>query len=246
MPASRLAYAQARVQARFAGRLSDGEWQRLGAVRAYPAYLQELRATALRGWVAGISELSDSHGIEQALRRQFRRRVEEVQGWAPESWRPAVGWVGWLADLPLLQHLLGGEAAPPWASGDFHVRGWLDAAGYLRREALAAAGGGDLLAAGPELGAVWLGAWRRRWPAVGGDARAGLERLVRVLATRAEVLSGAGAVPRPGARLEHLFHGLVLQPGVLFAYLAVMALDLGRLRGELVGRVLFEGGGVAR
>jgi hypothetical protein len=241
------AYAQARLQARYATRLGEPDWQRLGAVRRFGPYLQELRSTVVRDWVAGIAEGSDGHEIEQALRQQFRRTLAEVESWAPEPWRPAIAWVGWLPLLPLLQPLVLGETAPTWAARDPVLGPWLDAEGQLRPEALAAAGGAELLPQGPAergLGERWLAGWRRRWPAVGRPMREELEGLVRLLERDWSAPAGPGD-PGGGARfrLERLFHRRVLQPPMLFIYLALVALDLRRLRGELVGRALFEGEG---
>lgn len=245
-----LAYAQARVQARFAQRLGERDWQRLGAVRSFGPYLREVRTTVLREWLAGISERSDSHEIEQGLRQQFRRSVTETEGWVPEPWRPAVAWVGWLPLLPLLHPLLLGERAPVWLSRDPTLGPCLDGQRRLRPEKLAAASGGELLgggSAGLGLVEVWLAGWRRRWPPVTEEVRTGLERLRYRLATHWTAGAAGPDDPAGAPRLlreplERLFHRSVLQPAMLFAYLGLVALDLRRLRGELIGRALFQGG----
>ncbi len=243
-----LAYAQARVQARFAKRLGEPEWQRLGAVQRFGPYLRELRATGLGDWVAGIAEGGDPHEIEQALRRGFRLTLDEVVGWTPEPWRPAIAWVGWLPLLPLLRPLVLGETASPWALRDPELRPWLDGEGRLRPAALVAAGGADLFPEGSStgLGGRWRACWERRWPAVSREGRLGLERLWDLLATRWSELPPGAEDPRValrllGVRLEQRFHRLILQPAMPFAYLALVALDLRRLRGELLGRALFQG-----
>jgi len=245
------AYVQARIHARYAKLLSDREWQRLAAVRAYSAYLQEVRATALRPWVAGISEVSESHEIERYLRQQFRVTVGEVQAWAPEPWQPAVGWLLWLPDLPLLDHLLEGGNAPSGAERDPCVRTWLDRSGRLEPAALKTAGGGDLLIpvpSGQELGEVWLHAWRRRWGTCRQVCLDNLEQLAdQFQAYRAHLTPASTEAARDERqalrdRIRHLFHRSVLQPAGLFAYLALVAIDLERLRGALVTRTLFDRG----
>lgn len=251
---SPFAYVQARVQARYARLLSEGEWQRLAAVRSYSAYLQETRATQLRPWVAGISEASDAHEIERNLRQQFRITVEEVQGWAPEPWQAAVGWLLWLTDLPLLGHLLADGVAPIGTERDPHLRGWLDGSGRLRRPAVEAAGGGDLLIPvplGQGLGEVWLRAWRERWGSCERSCLRNLLQLSDQLRTyRAHLTPVTTEAARDERRalrdrLRHLFHRSVLQPAGLFAYLALVAIDLERLRGALVTRALFDRAGAA-
>ena len=245
------AYVQARIQARYAQLLSDREWQRLAAVRAYSAYLQEVRATALRPWVAGISEVSDSHEIERNLRQQFRVTVGEVQAWAPECWQPAVGWLLWLPDLPLLDHVLAGGSAPSGAERDPSVRAWLDGSGRLQPAALQAVGGGDLLITVPSgrgLGEVWLHAWRRRWGSCKRVCLGNLEQLAEQFQTyRAHLTPASTEAARDERqalrdRMRHLFHRSVLQPAGLFSYLALVAIDLERLRGALVTRALFDSG----
>ena len=245
------AYVQARVQARYAKLLSDREWQRLAAVRAYESYLQEVRATVLRPWVAGISEVSDSQEIERNLRQHFRVTVGEAQAWAPEPWQPAVGWLLWLPDLPLLAHVLEGGSAPPGAGRDPHVRAWLDRSGRLVPAALKTAGGGDLLIpvpSGQGLGEVWLHAWRRRWGTCKRVCLNNLKQLAeqfqtyRVHLTPASTEAARDERQARRDRIRHLFHCSVLQPAGLFSYLALVAIDLERLRGALVTRNLFDGG----
>lgn len=243
----RLAYAQARIQARLSKLTSDSGWERLGAVRAYSAYLQEARGTPLRSWVAGISPDSGSHEIERVLRGQFRSVVDESRGWAPEAWRPAVDWVRWLAYVPLLDHLRRGDAAPGWARRDPDLRPWLDASGRLRPQGLEGAGALDLLETGQGEGSVaraWGDGWRRRWPP---SRKAWASNLERVAGLFEELLGGADAAQVAGpdgrghlrGRFERLFRRLPLEPAALFCYLALVALDLERLRGALTARALF-------
>lgn len=243
-----LAYAQARVQARLALRIETLEWQRLGAVCGLGPYLREFRSSSLGDWIAGISVLSDSHEIEQRLRQQFRHAVAETVGWVPEPWRPSVAWVGWLAHLPLLPPLLSGEQAPTWLLTDPLLGPCLDGAQRLRPVALAAAGGDELLrggSGGMGLGEIWQLGWQRRWPRPSREVHRGLEELMLLLGTgwsapSPPLAQAADALGRLGRRLEQLFHAQILRPPILFIYLALVGLDLRRLRGELLSRALFE------
>lgn len=89
---------------------------------------------------------------------------------------------------------------------------------------------------------AWESAWRARWPRTTDDDRAALEDLVRV--TRRHVLHFGTLKPEDTAaarqnlavRLMALLHRASSQPAALFAYLALFALDLERLRGEFVTR----------
>jgi hypothetical protein len=90
--------------------------------------------------------------------------------------------------------------------------------------------------------AAWLAEWRRRWPRTGADERASLDRVVDLV--RAHLLrfaslpadDTAGARQALGARLATAVRRNVAQPAALFAYLALFAIDLERLRGEFVLR----------
>ncbi len=104
------------------------------------------------------------------------------------------------------------------------------------------------LAAGPAHGgdaAGWLGAWLRLMPA--GDAAPALLR--RTAALLMPGLPGAGggrtggrdAAAGPARRaLLDLFRHHAASPVAVFAHLALMALDVERLRGGIVTRALFE------
>jgi hypothetical protein len=66
------AYAQARIQARFASLPSEAEWQRVAASRSLASFLEEARTGCLRDWVKGFSGQSDVHYLEEGLRSLFR------------------------------------------------------------------------------------------------------------------------------------------------------------------------------
>jgi hypothetical protein len=85
--------------------------------------------------------------------------------------------------------------------------------------------------------------WRRRWPSAGGDP--GLEEVARHV--RAHLASFRIALPHEAqalrrgfeARLLALFRRHPVQPASAFAWLAVAALDLERMRGEIERRIAF-------
>ena len=90
--------------------------------------------------------------------------------------------------------------------------------------------------------AAWETEWRARWPRAPDEVVEGLNRLVQ--AVRAHLLR-FGAVPVDDAasarqslatRLTAFVHRAATQPVALFAYLALFALDVERLRGEFVVR----------
>lgn len=219
-------YAQARMQARLGAAPEVALWQRLGRHDALPAYLVAARATVLAGWVAGIGERADAHQIELALRQRWREAVTELACWMPGEWQPAVRWTAALADLPGLAWLSAGGAPEPWMHQDPAFEAYL---------------GGELAVqlAGRE---SWLQEWRSRWPGGSDDDAQALERLIaaieRWLGALAERPEGAVARVALEQYATRWFRQLAARPPAAFAYLLLVALDLGRLRAALVLRAL--------
>jgi len=240
-------YAHARVHARHGQRLDDAGWRRLETPRALVPMLDLARAGPLRHWLVGIGEHSDSHRIEAVLRRHWRTAVDEVASWLPPAWQPAVRWCAWLPELATLQHLARGGEVAPWLRDDDL---WRDGCALpaAEREGWLAAAAAPLAPAWrmPDaVGELWLAHWRQRLPRSTGDQRAALDELVRTLADHRRVF-GRAALGQGGAlraqlqsRLVALLRRLAPQPAVVFVHLALAALDVERLRAELLRRVLF-------
>jgi hypothetical protein len=240
----RFAYAQARVQARFAGLPGEEAWQALAASRSLAAFLEDARSGALRDWVKGFSGQSDVHDLEAGVRVQFRETADELARWVPAPWAPAVRWSRWLILLPLLDHLARGGAVPGWVRRDPGLARFLAEDGTLDGARLGRLGAAPLLGADDPAGA-WLAEWRSRWPRCSREALGNLGALAGLLGEHLSAFREAP--PRSAwelraalsARLRHLFHRRLLQPAGVFTYLVLVALELERLRAELVTRVLF-------
>jgi hypothetical protein len=94
--------------------------------------------------------------------------------------------------------------------------------------------------------AAWEREWRALWPRVAGDLASALDDVAN--ATRRHVLTFATLLPDDtasarqslAARLIALLHRSAAQPAALFAYLALFALDIERLRGEFVVRARLD------
>jgi len=215
-------YAQARIQARFGARPRAELWTALDAAPDLRGYLDAARGTSLRAWIAGIEPGADLHRIDAVLRARFEGHIGEVARWLPPEWRPAVLWLLRLFDLPAIQHM-GVNEVPEF------VRRRRKAAGFARP--------GDVRAA-------FLEEWTRRWPARDPESSRGMQRLV------AAVVSHIGRFARADVRgawreraalereLRGLFRGSALRPDTAFCHLALVALDLERLRAALVLRAL--------
>jgi hypothetical protein len=113
--AGSLAYAQARIGARWGARAADATWRRIEGTRGLAAVLGLVQSEpALASWVEGLTPATGPHAIEATLRRRWGERAEEVARWMPAAWQPALRWCSWLPDLALVEQLATGEPAPHW------------------------------------------------------------------------------------------------------------------------------------
>lgn len=241
-----LDYAQARLQSRHGERAGDATWHRLEAIREFGALLDAASATSLQRWLVGITRHSSAHHIEALLRQHWRGSVAEVAGWMPASWQPALAWCAVLPDLPVLQHLVGGGAPLPWMRDEADWRALGEAPPAARAATLAQGRLRALVAAPPQaLMPAWWAEWRHRLPEPLGGADDPLRQVVTTL--QAHGAAFAAAPPGPGAtlrqalqaRLALLWRRAALTPAAAFIHLALCALDVERLRGELLTRRLF-------
>jgi hypothetical protein len=246
---SAMEYAQARVQARFGARPPAAAWRGLEAASELGAYLEAARGTSLRAWLLDIDPEADLHRIDSALRERFRAHIEEVAAWLPPQWRPAVVWLSRLPDLPAMQHLLSGDSALDWM--------W-------RRPALRELAAGGSLAEPPdflkryrkrrrgsaesgEIRAAFLSEWKRLWPRADAESLRGMRSLVATIVSHLERFKRVNVRDAWQERsalereLRRLFRKSALRPETAFCYLALVALDLERLRAALVRRVLWRG-----
>jgi hypothetical protein len=243
-----LEYAWGRLQARHGQRAGEPAWRRIEVMRDFAPLLELARSTALRPWLDGITADSSDAQIETTLRGHWRALVAEVGGWMPQAWQAAVAWCAVLPDLAPLQHLARGGEPTPWMDDDDTWRE-LCAAQPKDRAALLAAGPLSALAvswAMPQtLGEAWLDEWQRRLPAPLGNAGEALPQVVRTLVDHRAAFAGAAAGQgwllrgALSARLSLLLRRAAVEPAAAFIHLALCALDLERLRAELLRRALF-------
>jgi len=241
-----LEYAQARLSARLGDRPDELAWRRLEHVRELPALLDVARNSAFRRWIGGVSEVATPHAIEAALRGHWRDHVAEVGVWMPHAWRGAVAWCAILPDVPVVAHLAQGRPALAWMRDDPLFRDLVDIEPGTCPSALGVGPLAPLAAGWNQPGcfaAMWYAEWKCRAPAE-GDAtlRAELVWALRrhLAAFRDPALTDGWPLRRVvEARLTLLFRRAMLDPMIAFAYIALVALDLERLRGELLRRAAF-------
>ncbi|HSC99145.1 MAG TPA: hypothetical protein VLI21_09595 [Casimicrobiaceae bacterium] len=239
-----LEYACARVAARFGERPAEGAWRTIAIVRGFAAFLDAAGTPPFRRWLSGITADAGPHDIEAALRARWRALVDELCGWMPEQWHAAIAWAGALTELPCVQHLARGAEAPSWMADDpVFAEVSRNALQAVRRGALA-----PLAAAwtSPDgFMRAWVDEWWRRAPPnrrTDSGPLADCARLLiahRAAAADASVSDGTLMRRTLAARLCVLYHRATLDPAALFIFLALSALDMERLRGELLRRALF-------
>lgn len=248
MQVSGFEYVQARMQARYSWRPSETVWTQLDAAHGFQAYLAGARMTVLEPWVENLSAGSDVHDVEHSIRGTLYTNVHTVARWVPGPWTATVIWLQWLAYLPALHYLLEGGPLLAWMREGHRLRPFLEDSPEARKEALVAAGGAPLVAAWESrrgLLAGWLDGWRASWPRDCSEHLAALQALADLMVAHVRhfsavspdtAWSGRHSLSR---RLELAFRRHALAPAAVFAYLALLALDLERLRGGLVKRALF-------
>ena len=241
------AYAQARVQARYGALPAEADWRRISGIRGLGAWLEEARGGPHRDWIKGFSAASDVHDIEAGVRGLLFAEIDAVARFVPKPWRDAVRWTRWLPLLSLLEHLRAGAELPRWARRVPCIAALLGDDGALLPRRLQRTGIAPLLnhdAAEP-VSACWVAGWRGRWPRSGVAVRADLERLAASIGAHLDAFRRSDPAhawtPRQQLRerLRFEFHGLGLSPAMPFVYLALVALDLERLRRALLDRALF-------
>jgi hypothetical protein len=259
-------YAHARLSARLAQRPDERVWTQLHSARSVGAALEVARGSIAASYVSGVTWPAPLCDLELAFRQQWRTRVEEMARWSPEGWTDAVRWTAHLVDLPALVHLLGKESAPPWIAGDPALARYAQGDRCERRAAIddgplapiaAAVEAVEPAPRRPDAAAwqrarlhaafrAWQDGWRARWPECSDDARAGLERLAATVRNHLAHFGALHIDDADGARLRlvadlvTLLRRSAAQPAALFCSLALVALDLERLRGEIVARAAFR------
>jgi hypothetical protein len=241
MTEPRHAYASARVHARVARRPGAAQWGALDASRTPDHYLDVLRVSRwLRvpeGALAG-----DPDARERWLTDAWRQACAEVGAWYGAASAPTFEWLAVLADLEALEQLRAGATLPT----QFGDHPWLGplarSAASVRADGLVATPYAPLRIAWPRT-APLLEAWLAHWSVL---CSAGAPAARRALAELRGAVAAARGL-RAGARREAIETAALraLRRGegsvaVGAAYLALVALQLERVRGGVAARALAE------
>jgi len=244
-----LEFAQARLSARFGARPDALAWRRIEHLRDLHALVDAARTSAFHVWMAGIGPMSPPHEIDRQMRAHWRHQVAEVASWMPEPWQSAVSWCAVLADLAVCAHLARGGRPAAWMADDDIYCDLCEGGAAGSRPAPPGGTLAPLATAWAEshrMGRAWLREWERRLPRGALDGTL-LREVVRGIA--AHLVDFRNPATRDGetlrralaARLTLLFRRAMLDPAAAFIYLALLAQDGERLRGELVRRAALPG-----
>lgn len=243
------AYAQARLQARHGRMPGAVVWQTLESSRSAGHYLAMARTSPWSDWTDRLDERGEAHHVERSLRARWRQHVDEVARWQPQRWQAATRWFATLVELPLIERLCCGAAAPRWLHEDERLAAFAQPDEAARAAALQGAGLAPFAAAragrdGRDAAAIWLDEWRRLTPDDGHDPVL-LGRPAGLLLPRLMHAGGArdAAALATRADLLKLFRRHAGSAVAVFAHLALVALDVERLRGGIVVRGLFPPSG---
>jgi len=243
-------YVQARLQARHGERLQESDWRAIEAARSFDQYIERARASPLRRFAEHMNPRLSSHVAERTLRDTWRAYVAEVANWVPSAWRQAVIWTSYLPELPIIDAVLKGEA-PKWVQQDPPLAELIQV--DVKRSAAPPKSPRDALvvfdAAEKTLIARWFSHWCALWPHLHMANRRALLELTVTISAHVEQLDRADP-PDTSAPYRHalalklvrLFRKHGGSPVAVFCHLALVALDLERLRGGLIRRRLFAPG----
>lgn len=242
IPVGSLDYAQARMQSRVGRRPDEATWSAIEHAREADTLIDLARDTTLQAPLAQLGQRREIHAVELGLRLHWRGAVEELALWMPECWRPALRWCKSLPYLPLLSHWAAGRRLSDWMKADPVCHELLNSAAPIIPSQHEFAP----LAAALERPATLAAAWGRefvlRLPPAARQATElqAVSQLVADYYSRAVLVAGPEGLRlrrRFDARLLASFRRHAIEPMAAFAYLGLNALDLERLRGELVLRL---------
>jgi len=242
------AYVQTRLHARHGNRPDARTWQRLDTYKELAGYLQNARRTVLRPWVLGFHEHDDYHALESNLIKQFRFYIDEVAHWQPQQWKEAVLWIKQLPDLPALQYLLTGNTAQTWMLDESRLKLFSTTNLEQRFEYMTQSVYAPLIQAwqsGITLPDAWVQHWQSLWGEQNITNTQPLLELIALLNQHLNLFRQSALLHTWQARqilnnqLTRMFRKYTFQPVASFIHLALVALDVERLRGDIMQRSLF-------
>jgi hypothetical protein len=228
-------------------------WLKLHNIHDLGSYLQTAQQMPLRHWVLGLGSNHNGHEIELTLRQKYRSHVDEVANWMPREWKKPLRWIKRLVDLPVLQYLVDGGEPLAWISSDPDITDFIADDPQLCMQAIRRAGNGIMVDSWQQSGSILTG-WLAQWNTLRPESslqNLGIERLERLLLERKvhdqmQLQSKHQEAMSPteyeiiNERLRLVYRRYAFLPAAVFAYLAMVALDIHRLRNDLMQRLYFQ------
>jgi hypothetical protein len=229
-------------------RPDERSWQLVESQRDLGSFLQVALQNNLKTWVTGLQATDQHHLLESTLLKRYRDYIDDVASWVPALWRMSVAWTKSLTYLPALQHLLRGNTAQAWMLQDPVLKEFTAIHHEQRYAAFRQSEYAPMLTAqreGHSLPGEWLRHWQALWPATPAGQGAGLHLLASTL--QQHLLAFPLEAPDTGWRrrqelahkLGRMFRNYSYQPVAVFVHLLLVALDVERLRGDIMQRRLF-------
>lgn len=240
---SRIAYAQARVQARFSNRPTEVFWRELEAGRELPHLMEFVRLSALGSAIGPIAATVDGHALEAQLRKHWVSACAEIASWYPPDWRAPMQWLAWLPWLAGLEWLARERPAPGWMASAPLLGELVAETAGVRDERLRAgmlAPLADAFSTGQNLATAWHECWRDQWPCRDARLLHGLGRLDTALEQFLPGTPDKDAAPLDAAvdvaeqAVRRVFRRFAGTPVAGMSLLVLLMLDQARLRAALV------------
>ncbi|MGK7909343.1 MAG: hypothetical protein AB4040_19205 [Synechococcus sp.] len=240
-------YIQTRLQARHGMRPDNQEWQILESQKDLAAFLHSARHTRLKPWVLSLHASDNHHVLETTLRQLYCNYVDEVEHWMPSVWQASVRWVKYLHYLPSLQYLLSGNIVYAWMLEDPQLKELTGTNVETRIQILRQSAYAPLIdpwQSGKPLLTAWTEHWRSLWPDQNNNRS--INKLISSIDGHlfkfGQISSHPGRKSREifTAKLSILFRQFSYQPVAVFIHLALIALDVERLRSNILQRCLFD------
>jgi len=248
----RWSYVQARLQARHGERLSEADWRAIEAVRSLDQFIERASLSPLNRFADAVQASMPVHHAERTLRQAWRAYVAEVADWVGVRWRAAVLWTAYVPDPPIIDAARVGEA-PRWIDDDPAFAALVETDPPRRDGVSPNAAFRVFFEASDEqtgLATRWYAHWRALWPHRDGGSRALID-LATLVKAHVERLDGAGLHETSrryrdelAGQFARLFRRQAGLPAAVFCHLGLVALDVERLRGNLIRRRLFESASV--
>jgi len=229
-------------------RPDERSWQLVESQKELANFLQSARQTNLRNWVMGLQATDSHHLLESSLIKLYRDYINDIASWVPSSWRKSVEWTASLSYLPSMQHLLSGNAVPEWMLQDPVLKHFTATNLEQRTNAFLQSEHAPLVhawQAGDSLLMTWVECWQSRWPDKKAKQQVALRAFNSLLYKHLEAFHHVA----PNTAWRHrqqlspklcmMFRKYSYQPVAVFIHLLLVALDIERLRGDIMQRCLF-------